>query len=175
MASNDYRIWQNDEAEEQVHIEDLGDNRYRVVRGETSVEVDAVAHAWGISVLAGGRSLDALVERDGTLSRVKLRGQEVALRVQDERRWRLDQAMAASGPGAGALVESPMAGKVVLVRVEPGETVQQGQTLVIIEAMKMENEIRAVAEATVAEVCVAPGETVNPGDVLVRFVVEDEA
>jgi urea carboxylase len=51
--------------------------------------------------------------------------------------------------------------------VRPGEQVQAGDTLVVIEAMKMENEFKALAAGTVVEVRVQPGQAVNPGDTLV--------
>jgi biotin carboxyl carrier protein len=52
------------------------------------------------------------------------------------------------------------------VAVSPGDRVQAGDTLVVIEAMKMENEFKAAGAGTVAEVRVAPGQVVNAGDVL---------
>jgi glutaconyl-CoA/methylmalonyl-CoA decarboxylase subunit gamma len=51
--------------------------------------------------------------------------------------------------------------------VQPGDTVRAGDTLVVIEAMKMENEFKATASGTVTEVRVQAGQAVNPGDVLV--------
>ena len=68
--------------------------------------------------------------------------------------------------------ERSVAGKVVLTPVQPGDAVEEGQTLVIIEATKMENELRASGPATVDTVLVQPGDTVEPGTVLVEFVVE---
>ena len=53
------------------------------------------------------------------------------------------------------------------IAVRPGEQVQAGDTLIVIEAMKMENEFKASAAGTVVEVRVQPGQAVNPGDTLV--------
>ncbi|PYO18995.1 MAG: acetyl-CoA carboxylase biotin carboxyl carrier protein subunit, partial [Candidatus Rokuibacteriota bacterium] len=62
---------------------------------------------------------------------------------------------------------APLPGKISRVAVEPGATVNAGDTLLVIEAMKMENEFKAAAAGTVAEVRVAPGQAVNAGDVLI--------
>ncbi len=70
------------------------------------------------------------------------------------------------GEGAGKVV-SPMPGAVVRVAVKPGDAVAQGQVLVVVEAMKMENEFKAPFEATVVAVEVAPGQAVEAGATLV--------
>jgi propionyl-CoA carboxylase alpha chain len=68
---------------------------------------------------------------------------------------------------AGSLV-APMPGNVLRVLVEVGDTVQPGQGMVIIEAMKMEHQIVAPSAGTVAEVFVQPGQQLDTGQVLVR-------
>ncbi len=67
---------------------------------------------------------------------------------------------------AGA-VRAPLPGTILQVAVRPGDTVSLGQTLLVLEAMKMENEIKAPAEGLVAEVPVSQGDSVNAGDLLV--------
>lgn len=77
-------------------------------------------------------------------------------------------AHAAGGHDAGqAQINAPMPGKVVRVLVEVGQTVEAGAGLVVVEAMKMQNELKSPKAGTVAEVRVEPGATVNAGDVLV--------
>ncbi|MEZ6184622.1 MAG: biotin/lipoyl-containing protein [Planctomycetota bacterium] len=66
-------------------------------------------------------------------------------------------------------VKSPMPGVVVEVRVEAGQTVEQGQVLLILEAMKMQNEIRAEGQGEVKQVAVAAGDSVAAGALLVQF------
>ena len=76
----------------------------------------------------------------------------------------------AAGGGAGSQnVMSPIPGKIVAVLVEPGEAVEEGQPVLIMEAMKMENELRAGCAGTVGEINVAPGENVDGGRVLVTI------
>jgi acetyl-CoA/propionyl-CoA carboxylase biotin carboxyl carrier protein len=80
-------------------------------------------------------------------------------------------ARAASGGGAAAIgngeVAVPMQGTIVKVLVEVGSKVEAGQPVVILEAMKMENQIQAEISGTVTKVKVAPGETVGSGDIVV--------
>jgi biotin carboxyl carrier protein len=79
-----------------------------------------------------------------------------------------------SGPGATATgpqrVTSPMPGKVVRVLVKPGDEVKARQGLVVVEAMKMENELRAARDGRVKDVAVAEGQSVDAGTIL--LVVE---
>ncbi|HVM68124.1 MAG TPA: biotin/lipoyl-containing protein, partial [Acidimicrobiales bacterium] len=73
---------------------------------------------------------------------------------------------AAGGSGSGN-VTVPMQGTIIKVLVEQGDTVEEGQTVAILEAMKMENAITAEKAGTVSEVRVSPGDTVGGGDVVV--------
>ena len=70
------------------------------------------------------------------------------------------------GPGA---LRAPMPGLVVRVQVEPGQAVNLGAGVVVLEAMKMENELKAAGPAVVRSVLVGPGEAVEKGQVLVEF------
>lgn len=66
-------------------------------------------------------------------------------------------------------ITSPMPGTILSVNVKPGDSVKSGQVLLILEAMKMENEIMAPTDGSIVEVNVAKGATVNSGDVLVVY------
>jgi glutaconyl-CoA decarboxylase len=76
-------------------------------------------------------------------------------------------AAAPAVTGAGEKVDSPMPGTILKVNVAAGQTIKEGDLLVVLEAMKMENEIFAPKGGTVSQVLVEKGASVNTGDVLV--------
>ncbi|MGI6083870.1 MAG: biotin/lipoyl-containing protein [Acetivibrionales bacterium] len=80
-------------------------------------------------------------------------------------------AAAASSPGgiSGEAIKAPMPGTILSIKVSPGTSVKKGDTLVILEAMKMENEISAPRDGVVSEVIVTTGASVSTGDVLLAI------
>ena len=100
-------------------------------------------------------------------------GEAIHLRVEDERTARLGKlAGAGERGGAGGKVKAPMPGLVLRVEVEEGEQVVAGQGLVVLEAMKMENEIKAPVAGHVAAVHVSGGQAVDKGMVMVEVTAE---
>jgi acetyl-CoA/propionyl-CoA carboxylase biotin carboxyl carrier protein len=81
-------------------------------------------------------------------------------------RARRAQGRATSGPGGGGQVTVPMQGTIVRVLVEVGDTVEAGQAVCVLEAMKMENHINAERSGTVKEVRVTEGQSVGSGDIV---------
>ncbi|MFA7222844.1 MAG: biotin/lipoyl-containing protein [Bacilli bacterium] len=75
--------------------------------------------------------------------------------------------VAATAPVGGKSVLAPIGGNVVKVNVKVGDAVKKGQTLVVIEAMKLENEVVAPVDGTVTSVSVSKGNSVNTKDLLV--------
>jgi pyruvate carboxylase subunit B len=95
--------------------------------------------------------------------------------VVDERTRLLRSLTRAGSASTGPRpVRAPMPGLIVRLEVTEGERVQPGQGVVIMEAMKMENELRADSGGVVARVLVRPGEPVEKGAVLIEFVEADE-
>lgn len=76
---------------------------------------------------------------------------------------------AAAGPGAGKGIKAPLPGVVTAVKVKVGQTVKKGETVLVLEAMKMENNITAEADGTVTGICVAAGDSVMEGTVLLTI------
>lgn len=99
-----------------------------------------------------------------------LDGHRFEVEALDERSRAIRElAGAAAGPSGPAPLLAPMPGLIVRVNVQPGDVVQPGQGLVVMEAMKMENELRAHAPGTVKAVQVQPGTAVEKGTILIEL------
>lgn len=129
-------------------------------------EADATEAAPGIySILIGGHSFEACVDPRGPALRVHIGDREFSAEVVDPRRWRRRRGAALEAEGRQQ-VTAPIPGKVVRVLVKAGDAVEAGQSLLVVEAMKMQNEIRAPKSGSVERLMVADGQAVNAGDVL---------
>jgi biotin carboxyl carrier protein len=157
------------EREERVSVDRDGDGgRYRVRVGATEHLVDAVAVGSALrSLLLAGEQHEVAVraERDGRYV-ITAGGLQLTVEVADPLTHLARQAGGEPGPAGARLVTAYMPGRVVGVLVEEGATVEAGQGLVVLEAMKMQNEIQAERSGTVRRVFVAPGQAVEGGDPL---------
>jgi biotin carboxyl carrier protein len=101
---------------------------------------------------------------------VRIDGRRYLVDALDERTRAIRDMADASRPPAGPVpLQAPMPGLIVRVHVSVGDTVVAGQSLVSIEAMKMENELRASADGTVKGVLAMPGRAVEKGATLIEF------
>jgi 3-methylcrotonyl-CoA carboxylase alpha subunit len=98
----------------------------------------------------------------------------VAVRGETHLIRRFNAEAAAEGLDAGGAVKAPMPGKVLSVAVRPGDAVSKGQTLAVLEAMKMEHALSAPRDGVVESTHVAAGDQVGDGDVLVVLAEEAE-
>lgn len=101
---------------------------------------------------------------------IGLDGRTVSVQVLEAREAKIRQRAAKGASTAGiAPLRAPMPGLVVGILAELGERVEPGAAILIVEAMKMENELRATTAARVARVLVSPGDAVEKGQVLAEF------
>jgi biotin carboxyl carrier protein len=129
------------------------------------VEAHAVQVSPGVySILLGGRSLDVRVEKAASGLVVHAAGHEYRVVIADPRSWRR-RSGTVELEGRQQIV-APMPGKVVRVLVARGQQVETGQGLFVVEAMKMQNEIRSPKSGTVERLSAREGQAVNAGEVL---------
>ncbi|MBK9795928.1 MAG: biotin/lipoyl-binding protein [Holophagaceae bacterium] len=129
------------------------------------------------SILMGGRSVEVRLDQarspdpEAHAYRAMLYDGAYEFALVDPRRALLS---AAGGAGAGGgLLSSPMPGKIVKLLVQPGDMVQEGQTLLVMEAMKMQNELKTNTTGTVSTVHVQEGATVETGAALITVVAPE--
>lgn len=139
-----------------------------VVLDGRAIDAEIRAAPGGVNVRVGGRVYDVAV--------AGARGDEVHLASKSARaiaqvvseRGRVER-MRGGGASASKELRAPMPGRVVRVLCKAGDAVTRGQPLVVVEAMKMENELRAPDHATVAQVHVVEGASVEGGALLLTF------
>jgi biotin carboxyl carrier protein len=161
----------------------------RGLSGSHEVGVERSTEGFLVTVDGRRRTVD-LIRLDGAVASLRYtddgRSFQVAYQQGNDGQWRVavgerefdfavltpveafDEAAATEGRGPSR-VSAPIPGKVVAVAVEPGDEVTAGQALVVLEAMKMENELVAEQPGRVVEVHVEPGDTVEAGAVLVEL------
>lgn len=125
-------------------------------------------------LLLDGRSVTVVARRGEDAWNLHVDGWPVRAEVVDER-TRAIRAMtgAAAGPQGPKPVRAPMPGMIVRTEVSVGDVVRAGQGVVVMEAMKMENELKAEADGVVARVLIEAGQAVEKGAVLVEFEAAD--
>jgi pyruvate carboxylase len=157
--------------EAEVTIEEAGPGRYRFVVDGSERLVDARRVGPGTwSLLLDGAVVNVDVDpgKDGELL-CDVRGMVVPVKLVDSRRRLLEKAQAAAGaaPKGPLPIPAPMPGKVVKLLVKVGDPVTANQPVAVVEAMKMENEIRSPRAGTVHTVHAKEGQTVEGQEPLV--------
>ncbi len=126
------------------------------------------------SLIIEGRAYEVFARRidkpgagDGHTYEVQIAGQRFEIYVEDEREKALAGAAKSPHAAGEAMVRAPMPGLVLAIPLDVGTAVARGQAVVVLEAMKMENDLPAPIAGTIKEVRASKGQTVNQGDVLV--------
>ena len=150
-----------------VEIEESPEGRLQVRVDGQAVDVDARLEASGSgSLLLDGVSHVVDQSAGNGETHVVVDGQIFAVQIEGDAARRRGGSPDGRSGGGQRLV-APMPGKVVAVLVAVGQAVERGVGLVVLEAMKMENEFRATGSGVVTEIHVSPGQAVNAGDLLV--------
>jgi len=152
----------------EIEINQLGE---LCIEGEcAAVDFQSIAGSSIYSLLLGNASYEALVEARDECYEVLLQGTLYRVCVQDERMRRLAEAARDFAPPSGEIaIKAPMPGLIIDVPVVVGQAVEAGNILVILESMKMENELRAPRAGVVSQVRVQNGQSVEQQETLVAI------
>ncbi|HEX9786931.1 MAG TPA: biotin/lipoyl-containing protein [Candidatus Binatia bacterium] len=150
-----------------VEIEESGKSVYRVSVDGNEFMVDGKKTGrTNYSLIVDNRSFEIEVDNTDDEYRVLVDGRNYRIHLVDERRMRIGSVQSGVELQGRQSVSVPMPGKIIAVLVSEGDAVDKGQGLVIVEAMKMENEVRSPIAGVVKEIKVKPGDTVEGGAVL---------
>ena len=159
------------------YVTTIGERQYTIeINRDDQITIDGVAQPIDLrvideatfSLLIDNASHEALVETNNGEILVLLRGRLYTARVEDERASRLRQSGGGMHAGAGEVtIKSPMPGLIVAVAVAEGQAVVKGQTIVVLESMKMENELKAPRDGTITSIKISPRQSVEQHQPLV--------
>ena len=148
---------------------EINDDHHVIVDGvRHEIDFQAVGNRPLYSLLIGGHSYEAYVEAGDEGWQVLHRGNLYQVRVEDERALRLGQLGGgrSAAPGGEHHLKAPMPGLVVATPVAEGQVVAQGELLVILESMKMQNELKAPRDGMVSRIRVQPGDSIEHNQVI---------
>jgi biotin carboxyl carrier protein len=150
-----------------VDIEEIGKDLYRVTVDGNEFLVDGKKTGrTNYSLIVNNRSFEIEVDNTEDEYRVLVDGRNYRVHLVDERRVRVGGAQSGAELQGQQKISVPMPGKVIAVLVSEGDAVEKGQGLVIVEAMKMENEVRSPITGKVTAIRIKAGEAVEAGAVL---------
>lgn len=154
------------------YLVEIIDEKHISVNGKTyQVDFESVSGQPVYSLIVDGKSHESYVQQGDENWQVLLRGRLYPVTVEDERERRLRAAAGSGVAESGEFhLKAPMPGLVVAVPVAEGQDVKKGQVLLILESMKMQNELKSPRDGTVGRVRVKAGETVEQKQTLLSVL-----
>jgi biotin carboxyl carrier protein len=157
--------------EDKQFLVEIIDEKHVSVDGKIyNVDFETVSGQPVFSLIVDGKSHEAYVQESDEIWQVLMRGQLYPVKVEDEREKRL---RAAAGGGVAETGEfhlrAPMPGLVIAIPVTDGQEVKKGQVLLILESMKMQNELKSPRDGKVSRIRVKPGESVEQKQALLSI------
>ncbi len=160
-----------DNVEYKIEIKELGDNKFEVRIDDTPYIVDAQLTEYSVySLIINGKSYEIDLDYKDGIYHVYNEGDLFKIEVMDELKKKMLERRGGAGGLEGAYtVKSEMPGKIVDVKVNVDDEVKEGDVLVILESMKMQNEIKSPKDGKVTEVFVKAGDTIEADAKLVTI------
>jgi biotin carboxyl carrier protein len=147
---------------QEFEIEVIDEHHIRVGERLLDVDFESVSGQPVFSLIVDGKSYESYVYEGDDDWSVLLRGRQFNVKVEDEREKRL-RAAAGGGVTEGGeyRLKAPMPGLLVAIQVSEGQAVQKGQVLIILESMKMQNELKSPRDGIIEKIRVKTGESVE--------------
>ena len=153
--------------DKQFEVEIKADQQIDVDNQQFTADFQSVGDQPIYSLILNGDSFEASIYTTESGIQVLLQGQLFEVHVEDERQQRLRQSSTSPQIRSGDIhIKAPMPGVVILIPVEEGQEVAQGDNVIILESMKMQNEIKAPRDGTVNRLRVKAGESVDQNQIL---------
>jgi biotin carboxyl carrier protein len=154
----------------EFNVEIIDEKHIRINEHVLEVDLTAVNGQPVYSLIIDGKSYEAYVYPEEKDWQVLLRGRQYKALVEDEREKRLKTAGGVKATDGEFHLKAPMPGLVVSVPVEEGQQVKKGQVLVILESMKMQNELKSPRDGTAHRIRIKPGESVEQRQTLLSVM-----
>jgi biotin carboxyl carrier protein len=150
--------------EESIDVRLTAPGVYEVKIGAETHVVDAFRHDYGtFSLIVDTESYSVQLDQRETEVKVHLRDSVFSLEILDEKRLRMRRASGKFTVEGKQILFAPMPGKIVKVLKKAGDDVKEGEGVVVVEAMKMENDIKSPKDGKVVEIHVQEGQAVEGG------------
>jgi biotin carboxyl carrier protein len=161
----------------EIGVDSVSGSQFTLSIDGEQVEVDACfPEAGALHLILDGEAFEFDIQKTEEGQDVTLYGTRYSARVLDERSRALLALGIGGGPASGhETISTSMPGKVVSILVEEGQEVRPGDGIIVVEAMKMENELRCAGEGVVESILVATGDAVVGGTALVKIKPKEDA
>jgi biotin carboxyl carrier protein len=157
--------------EREILIEILDEHHITVDGVDYEIDFESVSEQTVYSLLANNNSYEALVYESEEGWQVLLHGSQYVLLVEDEREKRLRASLGGGPPeNVDFHLRAPMPGLIVTVPVREGQMVEKGDVLVVLESMKMQNQLKSPRPGKISRVQVKPGDSVEQRDTLLSVI-----
>ena len=157
---------------EREFLIEILDEHHIIVDGvKFDIDFEAVSEQTVYSLLANNKSYEALVYESEEGWQVLLHGSQYVLLVEDEREKRLRASLGGEPPqNVDYHLRAPMPGLIVTVPVSEGQMVDKGDVLVVLESMKMQNQLKSPRPGKISRVQIKPGDSVEQRDTLLSVI-----
>jgi biotin carboxyl carrier protein len=154
------------------YLVEIIDEKHIIINGKSyEVDFESVSGQPVYSLIVDGKSHESYVQQGDDNWQVLLRGRLYPVTVEDEREKRLRAAAGSDVAESGEFhLKAPMPGLVVAIPVEEGQEIKKGQVILILESMKMQNELKSPRDGTIGRIRVKTGESVEQKQTLLSVM-----